>query len=457
MKKYIDEIIKLKIFKKLSGSIIDNRIKSLGEIKDFLLLWISQSLSSLGSSMSSYALLIWVYKQRGDTVSVALLALCTYLPSVIVSIFGGTFVDRHVKKRIIIICDTLAAMGTLFILGFMSYGKLEIYHIYIINIIVSIMNSFQTPANNVVISKIVPEKYYLKIAGLQSISSSIVGILTPALATTLISFFNIKYIFAFDIVTFLFACSVMIFYINIPENLDKNKRTNNKSYFEECREGLIYLKNHQPLFKLILFFTAINLAAYIGGGGITTTVTSMIFSRVDNGEIILGRFTLAVALGTLCGGLLVTCMKPPKSRVKAIFISCGISFFICDLSMGISQNPSVWIIANFIGNLPLSILNSNMTTIMRITIPIELQGRVFAARDALQYSTIPFGYLLGGVFADYLFEPFMKSSSPLQQMFSIVVGSGDGSGIALMFICTGITGSVISFWGLRCRSLKALD
>ncbi len=57
-----------------------------------------------------------------------------------------------------------------------------------------------------------------------------------------------------------------------------------------------------------------------------------------------------------------------------------------------------------------------------------LQGRIFAARDTLQYCTIPLGYLLGGFFVDYVFEPFMQSNVRLRYLFKYIVGEGKGAG-----------------------------
>nr|WP_302598787.1 hypothetical protein [uncultured Cellulosilyticum sp.] len=68
---------------------------------------------------------------------------------------------------------------------------------------------------------------------------------------------------------------------------------------QDYKDGFLFLKDHPALLHLILFFTAINLVAYIGGGSITTTVTSLIFKRVSNGKIVFGLFTSAVTLGTL--------------------------------------------------------------------------------------------------------------------------------------------------------------
>jgi hypothetical protein len=130
-------------------------------------------------------------------------------------------------------------------------------------------------------------------------------------------------------------------------------------------------------------------------------------------------------------------MKPPKSKIKVIFIACAASFFLSDVLLGVGQATWIWIFAGLAGNLPLPLLNANLDVIMRTHIPIEMQGRVFSTRNTLQYCTIPIGYFLSGILADYIFEPFMKSYSVLHYVFAKIVGEGNGSGIAVMLLVTG--------------------
>jgi DHA3 family macrolide efflux protein-like MFS transporter len=94
---------------------------------------------------------------------------------------------------------------------------------------------------------------------------------------------------------------------------------------------------------------------------------------------------------------------------------------------------------------------------MRTKVPLQLQGRVFFARDTLQYCTIPLRYLLGGFLADYVFEPMIRSDTPLQHFFAALVGEGSGSGIATMFLFTGTLGTIISLCGLSNKKLRTLN
>lgn len=68
------------------------------ELKDFFILWSTQSLSQLGSSMTTYALTLWLYEKTGSALSTAGLTICSYAPYVLMSIFAGALTDRFDKR-----------------------------------------------------------------------------------------------------------------------------------------------------------------------------------------------------------------------------------------------------------------------------------------------------------------------------------------------------------------------
>ena len=143
-------------------------------------------------------------------------------------------------------------------------------------------------------------------------------------------------------------------------------------------------------------------------------------------------------------------MKPAKNKSKVVFVTTAF-IFAGNVVQSLSFLPLVWCIAAFASYIPAVIMNANLTAIMREHIPLEMQGRVFSAKDTLQNCTIPFGLFLGGILADRVTEP------PMQKMLSHFFGSGDGSGIAVMFFCVGILGIVISLSRLRKPIYKDLN
>jgi hypothetical protein len=226
------------------------------------------------------------------------------------------------------------------------------------------------------------------------------------------------------------------------------------SFLKSCMAGINFLREHSALLRIILFFAFINFIAKMGGYGM---MPALILNRTGGDQISLGMVEAAVGIGTLVGSVLVTVMKPIKRKTKVIFIACGISFLLGDVGISLTHTLPLWIVSAFISNVPMAFLNANLTAIMRTNVPIEMQGRVFSARDTIQYSTIPIGLFLGGFLADHMFEPFMAASSPLAKMLSILTETGKGSGIALIFFVVGIIGTVTSFMCLKNPVYKSLD
>jgi MFS family permease len=102
---------------------------SLKQLHSFLLLWGSQTVSQLGTVMADYAIIIWVYSQRGTASSVTLLTVCTFLPTIFFRFLAGSVVDRQNKKRIMLIADLIAACGTLTVFVLHSADVLQIWHL----------------------------------------------------------------------------------------------------------------------------------------------------------------------------------------------------------------------------------------------------------------------------------------------------------------------------------------
>ncbi len=80
------------------------------KLKDFLILWSTQSISQLGSSITAFALTLWLYERTGSSLSTAALTICSYAPYVLMSIFAGVLTDRFNKKRTMLSCDLFAAI-----------------------------------------------------------------------------------------------------------------------------------------------------------------------------------------------------------------------------------------------------------------------------------------------------------------------------------------------------------
>lgn len=418
--------------------------------KQYIIFWLSQAISQLGSAMTSFTLILWAYEQVHSAMAVSILSFCNYVPYILVSIFAGAFVDQHNKKKILLLTDSIAAVCSVVVLLLSMFDLLKIWHIYLINGIIGFMNSFQSPTSSVVIGKIVPKEKLAQVSGMNSFSSNLTTVLTPILAAFLFSFGGLKIILFIDLSSFLLAFFVLLLYIHIPEEKTERKK---RSLFSDCKEGITFLLNKKNLWIIILTMAVLNFFSRLTYENI---LSPMLLSRSGNNNLVLGTVNAMMGIGGIIGGILVSTGKFSKNPIKMIYLSAMISFLFGDLLMGLGRTPILWSIAGIAASLPIPFINAGQNVILYETIPFSMQGRVFAVKNAIQYSTIPIGILLGGFLADYIFEPFMQSEKQLAVLLQHLVGNSAGSGMALMFLCTGICGGLFSLLCYHSKEIKSL-
>lgn len=404
------------------------------ELKYFLILWSTQALSQLGSSMTNYALIVWSYTAKGSALTTALLSVCSYAPYVIMSIFAGSLSDKWNKKITMLVSDTFAALCTISIFILLKTGRLEIWHLYCLNALNGLMNTVQQPASDVAITLLTPKKHYQKVSGMRSFSNALISILMPIIATAVLSFTNLQTIIYIDLLTFVIAFISLAFFVKIPEyKVDKNAN----SFLTLTKSGLTYLKRNRGILDLILFLACINLIASI----YNAAFPAMILSKENGGEIALGTVNAFIGIATLIGSIVASLMPTPKSRVKVICNALLISMSTENFFLAFGKTLPLWCIGGVLGWLCIPIMSANMDVLFRERIPVHMQGRVYAARNTFQFFTIPLGYIVGGFLVDKVFEPFMAKNS--SSMLSTLFGTGKGSGAAFLFLFLAFAGIAI--------------
>lgn len=407
------------------------------DIHTFVILWITQSFSTLGSSMTSFALIIWSYQQSGSAIVTSLLSVCSYAPYVVLSIFAGALSDRWNKKYTMLVCDSFAAISTAIVLILIKTESIEIWHLYVLNLLNGIMNTVQQPASDVAVSLLTPKSQYQRVAGMRSFSNSLVTVLTPVIATSVLAFTSIEIVILFDLTTFFIAFITLLFFVRIPqtkyESSDKNE-----TVLKSAQAGLKYLYKNRGILDLILFLALINLVASM----YNAALPAMLLSRKGGSETVLGLVNTFTGIANLTGSIIVSFVPQPKSRVRIICNALLFSMSTENFLLAFGRNSWLWCLGAILGWIFIPVMNANMDVLFRMYIPIDIQGRVYSARNTLQFFTIPVGYLIGGVLVDRVFEPFMEIQSS-KSIFVFLVGDGKGSGAALLFFILGILGIVV--------------
>lgn len=399
--------------------------------RSFLLIWLGQVVSLTGSSMTGFALGVWVFQETGSVTQFALIALSSTLPSIIFSPFAGALVDRWNRRTAMILSDAGSVLCTLAIALLLFNGRLEIWHLYIILAVSSLFNSFQWPAYSSSITLLVPKKQFGRASGMVQIADGIAGIGAPLLAGTLMGLMPVYSIMFIDIITFLFALLTLIV-IRIPQpEISRESREVRGSLLREAAFGWKFITARPGLLGLLLFFASTNFFFSIA----QVLFTPMVLSFTTPST--LGMILSTGGFGMLAGSLFMSIWGGPKRKIEGI-LGFGLLQALLSAATGATVNVtfiSAMIFLVFFNN---PVINACSQAIWQSKTTPDVQGRVFSVRRMIAWGTIPLANLIAGPLADRVFEPWMAVDGLLAGSIGRVLGVGPGRGIGLLFVLLGL-------------------
>jgi MFS transporter, DHA3 family, macrolide efflux protein len=418
----------------------------------FLVFWFGQLVSLLGSNMSRFALTIWAWEITGQATALALMGVFAFAPAVLVSPIAGALVDRLPRKLVIMISDVAAGLASITILLLYSTGNLEIWHLYVAGAFAGVFESFQFPAFSAAISTMVPKEQYGRANGLLGLAESASTIAAPVLAGLMLALIGIGGILLIDIVTFLFAVSVLAF-IAIPQPKQTDAGEESKgNFWQEVIYGFRYIIARPSLLGLQLTFLVSNFFSGMG----MILMNAMILARTHNNEIALATVQTALGIGGVVGGILLSTWGGPKRRVHGVLLGF-IWASLFQAWLGTGQTLWVWSAAGFLILFSIPIINGSNQAIWQAKVAPDVQGRVFGARRVFAQIVGPLGMALAGPLADWVFEPAMRSQGTLAQALGWLFGTGPGAGMGLLITLTGLAGVAVGLIGYTVPAIRQAE
>jgi MFS family permease len=397
-------------------------------MRNFLIVWLGQLVSTIGSNMTGFAIEIWAWEITGKATTLALVGFFSLLPSIIITPISGVIVDRFNRKFLMMVGDTVAVFSTIIILFLHLTNNLQIWHFYLTGAIVGTFNQFQSLAFESSISLMIPKQHYTRASSLGFVSSYGSQIIAPALAGYLYTIIGFTGIWLIDISTFIVAISSLLL-INIPQPSPTNTNENVANLWQDVGCGWRYIATHKNLLALLI----INLLFWLPHDIGDSLYTPMILSRTNNNTLVLGSLAAAAGFGGVTGAIIVSTWGGFKRKITGVLlgmIGAGISKIV----FGLGRTTWVWIPAQFCSSFTFPLNGSSDNAIWLGKVPPNVQGRVFAARSLLLQIGSAVGYLIAGPLADRVFTPALQSGGVLVGIFGGLLGTGTGAGIAFLYV-----------------------
>lgn len=360
--------------------------------RNFTLLLQGQVVSIFGDNIYDIALRFWILAETGSVALMGVLMAITIIPKILISPFAGTFIDRHDRRKILIVCDGISGVTILFIGIAAVMNFLQVWMILIAGIIVDICRCFFNPTINSSIPNVVSNSKLIKANSIFELVSSVNEMAGYALGGFLVNLIAVPLLFIFNGATFLLS-GIAEYFTDIPKIQQVSQKLN---FMEDMKEGIRYVNNLNGLKYLYITIAFLNFFA-----SMSMTLTLPWFKA--NKELGIELYGVAMAINTLgmfVGFTMLSTIEIKKEKRFFAFITSGIIVSITMILYSLTLNPYLICILFFIDGFSLAIMGSLIQSTMQSCVSPNMRSKVFGFKNALSSALMPLGMALAGLLGE---------------------------------------------------------
>lgn len=396
-------------------------------LRTFYWIAFTQTISILGSTLSGLSIGIWIYAETGDVSPFAIISAANILPSILLGSHLGLIADRFNRRLVMAIADMGQALVTLVLLISFTSGAFQIWHLYVLTFISATFRFLQEPAFRAAITTLVPADHRTRANAIMEMQNPLAGIVAPALAGILYASIGVVGALFADLASFALAFLTLL-WVRFP--LQKGIPEQGQAFWRQAWAGWRYILASKIVFFTFSYFMFAN---FIIGGVLTVLIQPYLIARTGSEET-MGLLLSVLNIGMISGGFLISMYK---GQPRMWVISCGICFVcIGVMLLGLAQAPLSLALVMLIFGLPVTMINALSVSLWQAKVPLDLQGRFFAARMQFSMLFLPLAYFLTGYLTDHWFEPAVNRSN--WHIIAPFFGETPGAGMGLYIFLSGL-------------------
>lgn len=431
----------------------------------FAVIWLGQWISNIGSGLTAFGLGVHMFQRTGSATAVSLIALCAFLPMIVLGPAAGVLADRFDRRLLMIIGDGGSAVGLVYILAIMLTGEPTLAQICIGAAFSSIFASLTDPAYKATITDLLDPDQFAQASGLVQLAGASKYLLSPFLAGILLGVMDVSWLLVMDIATFgVTVVTVLLIRGRLasaaarPGSRTAKAGANGParrtgSWWRwlalELKDGWRMLSQVQGVVHLTVLLTLLTFCV----GFLETLFAPMVLPLADPAT--LGIIESVSAAGLLATSLLigVTGIGGSYTRTLSLgLLAVGLFFSLT----GVSTNLYAIAAAGFCFFAALPYVNASADFLIRTNIPDEAQGRAWGIIGFVTQLGYAGAYASAGLLADRLFDPMLAEGGSLSASVGAVIGTGPGRGIGLLLILFGLLVAALALPAGRLRAIRSL-
>ncbi|NEO98575.1 MAG: MFS transporter [Symploca sp. SIO2E9] len=397
------------------------------KVRNFLLLYIGESISLLGDQFYLVALPWLTIQLTNSGVSLGTVLMAAAIPRAVLMLIGGVLSDRFSPLLIMLVSNALRALLVILLTAIVSFRVTQLWHLYLFAIGFGILDGFFIPAAKSIIPSLVKKEQLIASNTLSQGTSQLILMMGPALGGVLIATGGIETAFVIDAATFIFTTvTLLLIKVNLKSNTSTTDNFNSSiktskilNLITGIRDGLHYGWHHQALRVVLLVLVMLN---FLFVGPLQVGITSLAHTRFPGGAVALGIMNSAWGGGGLLGTLMPQVI-PHLPRLGILMLSLA-SIQGFGLSL-LSFIPNIVLASVTIAILGLC---SGFFTVIGITwmqkrTPPEMLGRVMSLGMLSSFGIAPFSYALAGLLADLSLVVLFSATGGIMVIMTVLLAA----------------------------------
>jgi MFS family permease len=379
------------------------RFDGLWRDTSFMKLWAGQAISLLGSQITFLALpLTAVLVLDATPAQMGILMAVEALPSPLIGLFVGVWVDRCRRRPILIMAD----LGRAALLGVVPVaailGLLRLEHLYLVCFLVGVLGLFFDVAHRSFLPSLVVRAHLVEANSKLELSNSVAEIVGPGVAGGLVQVVTAPVAIAVDAISYLVS-ALSLGLIQVSEPLPRPAEQQ-QSIRQEIGQGLQLVLGD----RLLRSIAGCLGTLYLFNGVLEAVFILYVTEELGIGAGLLGLIFAGGSVGFLVGALLPGWVLRRFGWGPGIMVGLllvGLSDLLIPLvggSAGVAVAVAVLVTAQFFFGLGLVVFNAGQVSLRQAMTPDELQGRMNATMSFLAGAVVPLGGLLGGALGETL-------------------------------------------------------
>ena len=366
--------------------------------------------SNVGTWIQSTAMSILVYRLTGKATSLGLAVAFQFLPMLVLGAWTGAFADRHDRRRLALITQSLLAVQAAVLAVFDFAGQASVSVIYVLSLVLGLVNAFDNPARRGLVVELVDPS---DISNAMSLNTAVMTgsrIFGPALAASLVGPLGTAWCFMINAISF----AAVLGSILLIDRARMHPSPKAPTGGTPVRDGLRFVRNDRMLLVLHLMFVVIGTFAF------NYSVSLPKLSVVRWGDERWFGWVLAfVSAGSVVGSLFVASRKEASLRV----------FFSAGLLLGmagplVAWSPNGW--WAFVAAIPLGMggaaLISTFNGVVQQKCPPDMRSRLLALSAVAFLGSTPIGGPVTGFIGDNIGPEWSLAYGSVLSLVSVGIG-----------------------------------